>query len=133
MLHEPCYVQGEATRWSAQRVLRERGSDPLLHGEMVMPRDFTEPSLEPFAAVAGLLAEKDDWPALYDPARLAQNEVPVTAAVYLDDVFVESAFQLETAAAVRSVRTWVTNELHHDGIHVAPVLDRLIRMRQGEL
>ena len=133
VLHEPCYAQGAATRWSAQRILDERGSDPLLHGEMVMPRDFDDPSLAPFRAVAELLAHKDDWPALYDPARLARNEVPVTAAVYLDDCFVESAYSLETAAHTANVRTWVTNELHHDGVHVAPVLERLIRMRRGEL
>jgi pimeloyl-ACP methyl ester carboxylesterase len=133
VLHEPCYAQGEATRWSAERVLAERRRDPLLHGEMVFRRDFADPSLAPFLPVAELLAEKDDWPALYDPARLAGNEVPVTAAVYLDDVFVESGLSMRTAAEVGSVRTWVTNELHHDGIHVAPVLDRLIRMARGEL
>jgi pimeloyl-ACP methyl ester carboxylesterase len=133
VLHEPCYAQHEATRWAAERVLAERGDDPLLHGEMVFRRDFEEPSLAPFLPVAELLAEKDDWPALYDPVRLARNEVPVTAAVYLDDVFVDSALSLATADEVAGVRTWVTNELHHDGIHVAPVLDRLIRMRRGEL
>ena len=133
VLHEPCYAQHEATRWAAERVLAERAADPLLHGEMVMRRDFEEPSLAPFRPVAELLAEKDDWPALYDPERLARNEVPVTAAVYLDDVFVDASFSLATAEEVAAVRTWVTNELHHDGIHVAPVLDRLIRMRRGEL
>ena len=133
VLHEPCWAQGEATRWSAERVLAERGADPLLHAEMVLRRDFEHPSLAPFLPVAELLAETADWPALYDPARLARNDVPVTAAVYLDDVFVPAAFSRETAAQVGSLRAWVTNELHHDGIHVAPVLERLIRMRQGEL
>lgn len=135
VLHEAIYAQGRATAWAAQRVLDERGSEPLLLAEMVFPWHFeADPSLRPFAEVADLLAHAADWPALYDPAQLARNEVPVVAAVYLDDVFVESAYSLETAAEVKGMRTWVTNELHHDGIHAGPeVLDRLIRMRRGEL
>ena len=135
VLHEAIYAHGGATAWAAQRVLDERGSEPLLLAEMVLPWHFeADPSLRPFAAVADLLAHADDWPALYDLGQLARNEVPVTAAIYLDDVYVESAYSIETASEVRGMRTWVTNELHHDGIHAGPhVLDRLIRMRRGEL
>jgi len=135
VLHEAIYAQGRATAWAAQRVLDERGAEPLLLTEMVLPWHFeAEPSLRPFAAVAELLAHADDWPALYDPAQLARNEVPVVAAIYSRDVYVESAFSLETAEEVRGMRTWVSGELHHDGIHMGPeVLDRLIRMRRDEL
>jgi pimeloyl-ACP methyl ester carboxylesterase len=132
VLHEACWAQGEATRWAAERIVAERGADPLLHGEMVFRRDFDDPSLQPFRAVADLLAEHE-WPALYDRDRLARNEVPVNAAIYLDDVFVESTHSLETAAEVANVRTWVTNEFHHDGINAGPVLERLIKMRRGEV
>ena len=37
------------------------------------------------AAAAQLLAEHP-WPRLYDPDRLARNEVPVAATIYVDDV-----------------------------------------------
>jgi hypothetical protein len=56
----------------------------------------------------------------------------VVAAVYLEDPYVESAYSLETAGGLAGIRTWVTNEFDHDGIHAGDVLDRLIAMRRGE-
>ncbi|CAA9508957.1 MAG: Proline iminopeptidase [uncultured Solirubrobacteraceae bacterium] len=133
VLHEACWANGTSTNWAAERVLSERGTDPLLHGEMVLRRDFEHPSLRPFAEVAERLAEIE-WPKLYDEQRLARNDVPTAAAIYLDDVFVDSTHSRETAAKVGSLRAWVTNEHHHDGIHSGPeVLDRLIRTARGEL
>ena len=35
-----------------------------------------------------------EWPDLYDPDRLARNEVPVAAAVYHDDMYVDTADSL---------------------------------------
>ena len=53
-----------------------------------MPWYFEQdPALVPLAETAELLAAKDDWGPLYDPGRLALNEVPVAAAVYRDDIF----------------------------------------------
>ncbi len=133
VLHEAGYAQGDATRWAARRALDELDDDPLLYGEMILPSYFDDdPSLAPFRDVAHRLAEHEPWPALYDPRRLAANEVPVLAAVYLDDMYVEAAFSLETARAIGGLRVWATNEFQHDGVHVGPVLDRLIAMRRGE-
>ncbi|HEX8207655.1 MAG TPA: alpha/beta fold hydrolase, partial [Solirubrobacteraceae bacterium] len=94
LLHEAIYAEGEATRWAAHRVVEERGGlAALLPGEMIFPWMFEDdPGLQPLAAAAELLAEKDDWPALYDPDRLRANEVPVFAAVYLEDPYVDAAF-----------------------------------------
>ena len=82
---------------------------------------------------ADLLAAYDQWPPLYDVDRLAANEVPVLAAVYFDDMYVDAHLQLETAERVGNVRTWVTNEFEHDGLRAdAPrVLGRLFDMRAG--
>ena len=133
VLHEAIYAQGEATRWAAQRALDERAEVPRFTGETVLPFVVEEdPALAPLREAAELLAEAGDWPALYDPDALARNAVPAVAAVYLEDAYVESAFSLETAGAVRGLRTWVTNEHDHDGIHVGPVLDRLLAMARGE-
>lgn len=133
VLHEAIYTQGEATRWAAQRALDERDAPPLFTGEMIFAHQFTEdPALAPLRAPAEILAAKDDWPALYDPEALAACTVPAFAAVYLEDMYVESAFSLETAAQVGGLRTWVTNEFDHDGIHVGPVLDRLLDMARGD-
>jgi hypothetical protein len=90
-------------------------------------------ALRPFAGAADLLAATDDWPALYDRDRLAANEVPVVAAVYADDMYVDAGLQLETAAAVGNVRTWVTNEYEHDGLRAdgPAVLGHLMDMAAG--
>lgn len=123
LMHESIYGQGEATDWAALRVLqdfpefRPDTAAPLLTGEMVYPWYFEQdPALRPLRAVAQLLAEKDDWKPLYDPERLALNSVPVAAAVYSDDIYVDRELSLETAAAVRGLQVWETDEFHHDGI-----------------
>jgi pimeloyl-ACP methyl ester carboxylesterase len=147
VLHEACYAQGPATRWAAQRVRAEfpafdparavDGDAPLLFtGEMIYPWMFTaDPALAPLAEAAELLAERDGWPPLYDPARLAANEVPAAAAVYHDDMYVPAPLSLRTAGAVRGLRAWVTSEWEHDGLRVSGgrVLGRLIAMNRGEV
>ena len=42
----------------------------------------------PLRETANILADKDDWPALYDLDQLARNEVPTFAAVYYEDMYV---------------------------------------------
>ena len=123
VLHESIYGQGEATNWAAWRVLEEYpefepgAAKPLLTGEMVYPWYFEQdPSLVPLRDVAELLAARKDWKPLYDSATLAANTVPVAAAVYKDDIYVDHDLSLETAAAVRGLQAWVTSEFHHDGI-----------------
>ena len=101
---------------------------------MMYPWMFQEiAALRPFAAAADLLAAHDDWPALYDPRRLAANEVPVHAAVYLDDMYVDADLQLQTARATGNTRVWVTNEYEHNGLRLAgdTVLGHLMDMAAG--
>jgi hypothetical protein len=90
-------------------------------------------ALRPFAGAANLLAEAEDWPVLYDRERLAANEVPVLAAVYFDDMYVDAGLSLATAAEVGNVRTWVTSEHEHDGLRTAgeAVLGHLMDMASG--
>lgn len=124
LLHESIYCQGEVSGWAAWRVLQEfpefapDAPDPLLTGEMIYPWYFDEdPSLVPLKETAELLAETDDWGPLYDPAQLGRNDVPVAAAVYSDDIYVDRDLSLETAAAVRGLQVWETADFHHDGIN----------------
>ena len=140
VLHESIYCAGTASRWAAGRVLEEHPEHspkarPLLPtGEMILPWMFEEvEALAPLREAAEILAAYDGWPALYDLPRLAGNTVPVAAAVYHDDMYVESAFSLETADRVGNVRVWLTNEYSHDGLRSdARVLDRLLDMVSGE-
>ena len=84
---------------------------------------------------AAILAERDDWPPLYDPARLAANEVPAAAAVYYNDMYVDRELSMGTAQAIRGLQAWVTSEYEHDGLRVSDgaVLDRLIGMVRGNI
>lgn len=123
LMHESIYAQGEASGWAAWRVLDEHpefrpdAADPLLLGEMVMPWYFEQdPALVPLAETAQVLADASDWGPLYDPGQLGTNSVPAAAAVYRDDIFVDRALSLETAARVRGLDVWETADFHHDGI-----------------
>ncbi|WP_246080599.1 alpha/beta fold hydrolase [Modestobacter altitudinis] len=135
VLHESIYASGAgATGWAAEA---ERGSEfdparrPLpFTGEMVYPWMFDEVrALRPFGPAARALAETPKCRPLYDPAALARNEVPVDAAVYFDDMYVDAGLSLDTAEAVGNVRVWVTNEYEHDGLRTGDVLDRLLGLR----
>ncbi|MDP5226119.1 MULTISPECIES: alpha/beta fold hydrolase [Arthrobacter] len=141
VVHESIYAQQEATRWSAARVQQEfpqfspDAEDLLLTGEMIHPWLFAQdPTLTPLTEVAELLAAKEDWPRVFDLDVLATNTVPVAAAVYADDVFVDHDLSLETAAAVRRLQTWVTPDFHHDGIadDGEAIFRRLLAMARGE-
>ncbi|UQU67897.1 alpha/beta hydrolase [Couchioplanes caeruleus] len=140
-LQEYTYGQGATpTAWAAHRALRRHpafaaDADPLLFtGEMMYPWMFRQiAALRPFAGAADLLAAADDWPPLYDLGRLASNEVPVHAAVYADDLYVDAGLSLRTAQEVGNVRTWVTSEYQHDGLRTAgpEVLGHLMDMAAG--
>ena len=59
--------------------------------------------------------------------------MPVAAAIYAEDMYVERAFSEETAAHVRSLKPWVTNEYQHDGLRAEGdrILARLIDLARG--
>jgi pimeloyl-ACP methyl ester carboxylesterase len=123
LVHEACYAQGAPTAWSAQRIRAEFAAlapdRPRLGftGEMIYPWMFEDyAALAPLRDAADLLAARDGWPRLYDRAALATNEVPVAALVYDDDMYVAREYSMETAAGIRGIRTWVTNEYEHDAI-----------------
>ncbi|MEV6074634.1 alpha/beta fold hydrolase [Streptomyces sp. NPDC052069] len=148
LMHEAIYGQGgRPTGWSAERVRAEfpqfdaagalaGGGPVLLTGETIHPWHFdVDPALRPLRETAELLANRTDWPVLYDTDRLAANEVPVVAAVFHDDMFVDTGHALRTASAIRGLRTWVTNEFEHDGLRAGGprVLDRLLAMVRDEI
>jgi len=136
IVHEACYADGCATRWSAERVLPDEfaSSPELFTGEMVYPWMFEDyGALAPLRDAAELLAEHE-WPRLYDGARLEQNEVPAAAAVYAEDMYVERAFSEETAARIRGLRMWLTNEYEHDGLRTDErVFARLVDLARGRV
>ncbi len=145
LLQESIYGQGEgATNWAAERVLADHpdfGTDrrPLLFpGEMMYPWMFREiRSLRPFEAAAEALAAHPHYAPLVDATRLAANEVPVAAAIYFDDLYVDAGLSLDTAGRIGNTQAWVTNEYEHDGLRASPAvfarLRDMVRERGGPL
>jgi proline iminopeptidase len=135
-LQESIYGSGAgATGWAAEaeRALHPEFAEearPLLFtGEMMYPWMFAEIRvLRPFQAAVEVLAARPQWSPLYDVDRLAANDVPVAAAVYFDDMYVDSGLQLDTAARVGNVQAWVTNEYEHDGLSSDRVFRRLTEL-----
>jgi pimeloyl-ACP methyl ester carboxylesterase len=135
IIHEACYADGVATRWSAERVMPEEyaTTPELLTGEHIFPWLFEDYAvLRPLREAADILAEYE-WPRLHDPDVLRSNEVPAAAAIYANDLYVERRFSEETASAIRGLRPWVTSEYEHNGIRAdgARVLGRLIDLARG--
>ncbi|QIM18198.1 alpha/beta hydrolase [Leucobacter coleopterorum] len=130
-LQEAIYGPGPSA-WAAQRE-RERHPEfaedarPLsFTGETVFPWMFSEISpLRGFEAAVEHLATHEQPIELYDVAVLARNEVPVEAAVYYDDMYVDAQLSLETAGRIAGLHAWVTNEFEHDGLRLGDVAERL--------
>ena len=136
ILHEACWADGGATRWSAARIFAEQEDWPeeYMTGEHVFPWVFEDPAMRPMREAAELLAARE-WPRLYDPERLAGNQVPAAAAVYAEDPYVERDFSEQTAAAVPGLKVWLTSEYDHDGLRKdgAKVLGRLLDLARGQI
>lgn len=138
-LQESIYGAGP-TAWAAQR---ERDRHPefaesarpvLFTGEMVFPWMFDEVrALRGFRAGVETLAARE-WPIdLYDRERLAAGDVPVEAAVYFDDMYVDAGLSVETARGVGGLHAWVTNEHEHDGLARGDVAERLFTALEHRL
>lgn len=142
LLHESIYCQQAASNWAAHRVRQqypEFNYSPdkpfLFTGEMIYPWMFEQfNNLKPLQKAAELLANKKDWANLYQVDKLAKNQVPVAAAIYSEDMFVEMQYSLETAASVGNLKYWLTSEYEHNGIRMdgEHILDRLITINRGE-
>ncbi|ODM15078.1 hypothetical protein SI65_09574 [Aspergillus cristatus] len=125
VLHESIYCQGQASNWTADR---QRAEDPYFQiylnknqiyftGEMIykdMFESYTE--LNQLREVADILASTDDWPALYDYNQLANNEVPVYAASYVDDMYVHLEHSDNMAQKIKNCKRFITNTMYHDAL-----------------
>ncbi len=138
ILHESIYCQNFASDWSAHRVRQshqafnyEKGKSFYFTGEMVFPWMFDQyVNLKPLKEAAELLAIKNDWSPLYDESQLKENKVPVSCAVYADDMFVEMDISRETLSLMPNSKAWITNEYEHNGLRAdgERILDTLIAM-----
>lgn len=143
-LQEFIYADGDTMpiRWAAAAEKASRpefdiAARPLMFtGEAMFPWMFEQmPELKPFAPAMDLLMEDTSWDRIYDPQRLAANTVPLQAAVYFDDMYVDSGMQLDTLSRVGNSHAWVTNEFEHDGAHGSVVFKHLFNeaLDRGDL
>ncbi|CAL8463199.1 g2733 [Coccomyxa elongata] len=149
LLHEAIYCQNNASRWAAHRVRNSEfseqfdaaqavanGTPVMFTGEMVFPWMFEDfAALAPLQAAAEAVAEKADWPQLYDLKALQSTTVPVASATYYDDMYVDCDCAQETAKHIRGIRQWVTNEYAHSGIRDdgARIFEQLLAMARGSI
>ena len=143
-LQEFIYADGDTMPigWAAAEEKAHRAefdtlARPLMFtGEAMFPWMFEQmPELKPFKPAMDLLMEDTSWDKIYDPQRLACNEVPLQAAVYFDDMYVDSGLQLDTLSRVGNSHAWVTNEFEHDGLHGSVVFKHLFNeaLNRGDL
>ena len=135
-----------APKWSADRAMKQfpefnnvslDGPEPVLFtGEMVfrdMFDDFDE--LVPLKQTADLLANDEEWPELYDEARLAKNEVPLYSATYIDDMYVHFDLAQDTASKIMNCKTFVTHGMYHNALTAKSdeLMKRLFALRDDTI
>jgi len=156
ILHEAiyCHKRGVPSNWAAYRVgsqlndfswltgqptiQGEAGVETPLYfsGEMVFPFHFeTYPELMQMQRAAQLIAEHTGWEDLYDEQQLRRNEVPVYAASFVDDMYVDFDLARETAKMVRGIQVFETNSLYHNAVRARSdeVLHQLFKMRDDPI
>ncbi|KAL2891143.1 Proline iminopeptidase [Ceratocystis lukuohia] len=154
ILHEAIYCDGpgSVSNWAAYRVGSEirqfswlksnsisafSASDPpYFSAEMMFPSHFdTTPDMKSLFNVAEELATYSQWPHLYDLKRLANNTVPIYAASYVDDLYVDSALARNTAKNVGSCLVYETNAAYHNGLRAKAdvIIDALQQLRMSTL
>lgn len=141
ILHEPIYCEGSAPAWSAERVraeypifAHEQSDRPIyLTGEMIYPSMFNDyAELRKVTDVANRIAEDKDWPALYNIEQLSKNTVPVYAASYDDDMYVDQGFAMETAKAIKGCKVYRTNVMLHNAVRakMEEVVGALFKLKE---
>ena len=110
ILHESIYCQSQASEWSAHRVRNDfpqcnytSDGEFWFTGEMVYPLMFEQlKTLKPLKAAghtAGKRTGRHSMTALH-----WQNRVPVAAAVYVEDIYVEFDYSRETLSSMPNAK-----------------------------
>ena len=135
LLHESIYCnKGGSSGWAAEVAYQSNlplfspaaalneGREVMFTGEMMFPFMLNEFSLFKNVASTGTLLAERVWDQdLYDLEKLRQCEVPVAAAVYVEDMYVDYDLSMQTAGVIGEhsgcpPRLFITNEYLHSGI-----------------
>lgn len=153
LFQEAIYCEGSTkSNWAADRVRHHPqnklfvydGENVFFTGEMVytlMFEDFAE--LRHFKELAYQLHAYDKWLSLYDTgvlSSIAWDDVPIVAATYVNDQYVDFAVTMEVKKNVfkdnGNLKQYVTSEYFHNGLRENPerVLGSLIKLlTEGEI
>jgi hypothetical protein len=98
-----------------------------------MMEDYSE--VRKLQGPAELIAETSEWPDLYDEAQLAKNTVPVYAAVYQEDMYVDYELSMETARKIQGCKVYTSNVMYHDAVRTKmdEVMKALFALRDDVL
>jgi proline iminopeptidase len=98
-----------------------------------MFESYTE--LQQVKDAADILATTAEWPQLYDEARLVNNEVPVYAATYVEDMYVHFDLASKTAAKINGIKQFITNVMYHNAIRskADEVMQQLFALRDDTI
>jgi pimeloyl-ACP methyl ester carboxylesterase len=152
ILHEAiyCYRPGIKSDWAAAQVASRLkkfswiekpenipADQPLYFtGEMVFPSHFQSfPELKEMQEAAWILAQYDKWEDLYNLEQLTVNKVPVFAASFIEDMYVDFNLAKETASVVQGVKVYETNDMYHNALRSCTdqVINALFRMRDDPI
>ena len=114
---EPIYFFGEMVRLTPGLISLlgdKRKAHEALQCFKAMYDDYAE--LRELKETANILAGIDHWPDLYDEIQLAKNEVPVYASVFVEDMYVNFDFAIQTARRIKNCKKFITNVLYHDSL-----------------
>lgn len=116
--------------------MQQIGHSIFLSSEMIYPFMFdTYPELMEIKEAAELVAAYDEWEDLYDEDQLAMNRVPVFAATYIDDLYVDYGLAKETASKIGNIKVYETNGMYHNAIRARTdeVMTQLFRLRDDTI
>ena len=124
ILHEACYAQGFSTNWSAERIKKEfpvfeikQKNTFYFTGEMIYPWMFDiYAKLKDLKGASEIIANKHDWPELYNEKNLKNSKVRVAAAIYTNDMYVDRNFSIETSKHISNIFIWETDQYEHNGL-----------------
>ena len=82
---------------------------------------------------AALAVDEDGTPVALAQYRVVPHTLQATRGLYLDDLYVPRELSEETAAQVRGLRAWRTDEYEHNGLRAdgARILGRLLDLARG--
>ncbi|CAD6504301.1 BgTH12-06033 [Blumeria graminis f. sp. triticale] len=153
ILHEAIYCERLASNWAADRVGKKlekfewlsRWPNPMsetqdaaiyFSGEMIYPFLFDiSPDLKMISDLAEKIASYSDWPELYDKFQLSRNEVPIYAATFIDDMYVDFNLTQRTVQSVKNCKQFITNSMYHNAISskTTDVVKELFALRDDTL